>query len=89
MTRASSPATATRYAQRRVMTVLAYLSPEDGSTGPANFVTGVKRRRRGSVARVRFVPFAGEALGFGALVGGEKIGNPVSSSGSTLTVSPS
>ena len=40
--------TANRIAKRRVMTVIAYLSPKDGSTGPANFVTGVKRQGGGS-----------------------------------------
>jgi len=41
----------------RVMTVLAYLSPEDGSTGSVNFVTGVKSRsevnRAGALRPIR------------------------------------
>ena len=45
----------------------AHFPPEDGSTGPSNSVTGVKRQRE-LVARVRFVPFAGKPLSFGELV---------------------
>ena len=49
---------ANSYAQRRVMTVLAYPSPEDGSTGPGNFVTGVKSQGGGTVLFVDSPPFS-------------------------------
>jgi len=38
------------------MTVLAYLSPEDASTGPANFVTGIKSQRDGGKRGVYEIP---------------------------------
>ena len=55
-TQSATSTTANRVTKRRVMTVLAYPSPEDGSTGSRDFVTEVKSRSEVSRAgALRFI----------------------------------